>query len=195
VKKRYAFALNNKENIILKSSMAWNKVAILEDIQILFQTRKVELVIGHGIAVGMLQDVINGLQGATQNKRVLSDQCVCKGNLGLYAVQDFAACILEQNHDNNVFQECSHQSYRICAAKKRAVWVYNNKFGSIMLEITPWFEVTESTEQKKYEQWIQQYRPIAKRIITIEKAHELVEQIRSLLRIIRINGDLSPDFE
>lgn len=42
---------------------------------------------------------------------------------------------------------------------------------------------------------IQQYRPIAKRIISTETARLLVQQIKSLLCIVRINEGLTPDFQ
>lgn len=188
MKKRCVFFLNKKEKIILNSSIAWNKSTLLQEIHIIFQSRRIELMIGQGIVVNILQDIVNGLEDALQNKRTLSNSCICKGNLGLYAIKDFGSCILEESSNQDVLEECPHQSYRICAAKKRGAWIYNNAHGNIIFEITPWFEPTENTKKSIYEQWLQQYQPIVKRIIEPPVTQQWIAQMKTLLQIAKDNS-------
>ena len=71
-------------------------------------------------------------------------------------------------------------------------WLYNDADGSIVLEITPsypWHFKTPNRKEKfiTYEQWLQQYKPLAKFIIPNNVASAWKDQIASVLESIEKN--------
>jgi hypothetical protein len=82
--------------------------------------------------------------------------------------------------------------YHLWAGGNNVTWLYNDKSGAIILEVTPLYPYlhTDPQEEPKYifyEKWIKDYRPHFVRTIPRERAQEWLIQAHKIIEQIKIN--------
>jgi hypothetical protein len=185
--------INNKEYLVIITCIPWNKIQILQDIRVIFESRYLNLIIGEEAVMALLQDFINILHKVTKKECILPNgRCLtCRKDIGLCAVQSLVACIFHEDNTLTGDVVCSQQDYQLFGYKnKRASWLYNDKHENIVLEVTPWFDVRKYKNKVIFKKWIKNYRPILKRTIAPEIARKWILQMEVLLRTVRINSGL-----
>lgn len=83
-------------------------------------------------------------------------------------------------------------NYMLCGFRHRQTWLYNDKYGNIILEVTPSYHSLIKRRKKKmsFTRWMDtKYKPILKRIIKKEVAEEWVILAKNMLSMIQKNKE------
>jgi hypothetical protein len=188
----YSVSLNKKEYIEIHTPIPWSEVKIFYDVRLVLKNKKQRLVIGEDIAIGLIEDLMCAVQEAIKKERILDHTCICQGNVGLQSVKSSYDLMVGNQVVIDANATCVHQGYSVCGFKNsRATFVYNDQFGNIILEITPWFSVYRYENKDVFPKWVKQYKPILRRYVKPEVAQILVEQLQLLLAMVRKNSGLN----
>ena len=100
------------------------------------------------------------------------------------------------NADNNSKLSYANQKYKFLDDyylwySKFTTWIYNDNLGNIILEITPSYPHTYSSNfsYQDYLQWIEAYKPIYKQIVSREIAQKWLDQASHILMVIDENSE------
>jgi hypothetical protein len=119
-----------------------------------------------------------------------------KKSLGFYQSQYYK----NDNRKNLIYKESDEGNKYWIGSKYKlfdfnpASWLYNDKQGNILLEITPtypwFFDKPEAGETFiKYSEWMKTYKPILVRTISKETAQQWLNQIDELIEVVKANDE------
>lgn len=190
--------LNNSTKLFIGSSCCpLNELLLFCKIHVMFVGRHNSFIIGHDVAITIIEEFIAGLFGAVNNERLLDASCY---NIGFVANEYDQYYFKEKIRDaKNSFKMDSEDfwigyKYLLFGCKNKTTWLYNNQHGKSILEITPYFN-NYSRINKTYAQWIKYYKPILKLTLNKDIMVQWIDLLIILLRIIRINAKLDPDYD
>lgn len=186
------FHLHKKEDLAFSAYHSIGLIHCCYEGHILFQNKKRAFIIGNTSIIEAAKRLRFLCEKALSNQLCLHESI--KNNIGLL-----------ENEYNNVFWEETYSTvtrtfikegsswignrYSLWGAKNKATWLYNDQYGNIILEITPWFHSSYRNRFEKlpFAQWIKSYKPILKRIIPKETAKQWIVQADKLINIIEQN--------
>lgn len=189
--------INTHTKIIVGGRLPLSKVGIFYEVMVLFHEKNYSLLIGRDISINIAEQFISLFTKAINKCLVLDESCYNIGRLDneydssvwIYKDENRIS-IKKDGHDNWIGEQ-----YRLCVYKERVSWLYNDQYGNIILEVTPWFNVRKYKNQVVYEKWIKNYKPILKRTIAPEIAQKWIQQMEVLLRTVRVNSGLDPEYD
>jgi hypothetical protein len=189
--------INRRAKIVVGGRLPLPRIGIFYEVMILFDEKKHSLLIGRDICINIAEQFISLFTKAINNSLVLDDSCNNIGHIdneydsSVWIYRDEHRISIKKNDHGNWIGE----QYRLCVYKERVSWLYNDQYGNIILEITPWFNVRKCKSKASYEKWIKNYKPILKRTIAQEVAQKWIQQMKVLLRMVRINSGLDSEYD
>ena len=70
---------------------------------------------------------------------------------------------------------------------KLSKWLYNDAFGNIIFEITPEIIDISNLSKKRYDLWMQSYKPFFKCIMSQDTAQNWLYEITHVLKVLEKN--------
>lgn len=188
--------LNNSTQLLIGSPCCpLKKLLLFCKIHVMFVGRHNSFIIGHDVAITIIEEFIAGLFGAVNNERLLDESCY---NIGFVGAEYNNYCFMGNKRDvKNYFKMDSEDlwigyQYLLFGCKTKTTWLYNDQHGKSILEITPYFN-NYSRINKTYAQWIKQYKTILKLTLHKDIMVQWIDLLKIVLRIIRINSKLDPE--
>jgi hypothetical protein len=188
---------DKSSKLLIGSRWPLDKMKILDEIDIVFFERPFMLIIGQEAFITIIEEFIRRIFYALKNELLLDESCY---NIGLVANQYDYVFWIEKNNDRSAFKHIRNTcwigyEYKLFAYKSRISWLYNDRYGNIVLEVTPWFNVYKCKDKAIYKQWIKNYKPILKRTIAPEIAQKWIKQMEKLLNLIRVNSGIDSEYD
>lgn len=189
--------LNKKTKIIIGSSCCPLKELLLFcwiDVMLVCKDRS--FIIGHDVAITIIEEFIAGLFGAANNERLLDESCY---NIGFAASEYNHSFFMDKKDKKNSFKINSEDfwighKYLLFGCKSKTTWLYNDQYGNSILEITPHFN-NYRPKNKIYAQWIKYYKPILKLFLNKAVIIQWINLLKIVLHTIRINAKLDPNYD
>lgn len=182
------FQISETQSLIIKNlCYQGNHLYRWDPIEIIFKDKNIEYIINqHDYLMPKIEDIYYYLQSVIKNKLCLSKSL--KGNIGYLRNQD--------SEQNNISISEKHKKllkkklpiYIMWGGNKFETWLYNQN-NKIYLEIIPLYEwaYRDPEEGEKFipfDEWIENYKPLA--VIEIDKAtaQQWLEQTKMLMKEI-----------
>lgn len=84
-------------------------------------------------------------------------------------------------------------NYQVWRHRPWVTWMYNDKNGNIILEITPEYPYLFTNGKRKikkpFQEWLKSYKPLVVRIVPVEVAVQWLEQANKIIAIIEQKWD------
>lgn len=196
-KKQITFKLNNTEKIVITSEESLNDIHCCSRALITFNKGNEILKLEDNSLVHNLHEFISLLTKALNNE--LNIHKSIQNNLGYlgahYSFYSLAENKLIQSglvFDKNDWVGEKYQLWAHLCVWDFTGWVYNDKSGNIILELTPrykgsWFDPDKPKKVKEYEEFLANYKSYSTTIISIETAKRLLDQAHTILKQIDKN--------
>jgi hypothetical protein len=190
------FKLNNDEKFIVELDNYLEKLPCYCFIPVVFFIKQQGYVLSDWGLPEVVQDMRNSLVKALKNELQLHESI--SRDIGYLENINFdhdnkQAEIADQRNEDywqphpdlvymqdGVFFFWVGSIYKIWGHHNLATWIYNDKQGNIIFEITPrypgLFAEDKSVIKISFEEWMKTYKPFIVRIISPEVAHQWIEQ-------------------
>lgn len=204
------FILNQNEYFFLKcGDIPIKEVAMPYFLDVIWSANNKKTIIGQGYSFDLVENLIELLSDAIDNKLFFDEQAYI--DIGLiwdkfnnpneskpillqYAAQQGLMCeLLDQEYILNLLF-----SSHVGTKKHKKTFIYNNKFGEIVLLVSPQFYWKEDLFDSnhfdtfesvgiEYLHFLKNYKPIFKRIVSREIAKQWILQAKFLEQLFREN--------
>src|SRR5579872_931021 len=191
------FAFDNDEKIIMQSQASLDEVNCCTEVSIIFIQANKQLVLSYDSLRHNINMLNILLKKASKHELTLHSGII--KDIG-YLFNQYSATICGEKlkeptfltyikHNNELYWPGNdHHLW----AKDYTSWLYNDRDGAIVFEITPFYpymycEPEEEPNYLPYKEWITTYKPYFMRKISIKVAQEWLKQTENILRKIDSN--------
>jgi hypothetical protein len=195
MKKNIIFKINRKEFIKLIFDDCQESILYEEHALEFFLKNDRVFIIGHDTILEFAEKIHLLMQVAVANKLLLHPSI---SNLGLMSNQhtyllwnsdeDLPKSFVDIDSEDGIWWVGSQ--YKLSGYKNRTAWLYNDEYGNIIFEITPWYNSLKNGkhEAMSFQKWSENYKSILKRVIAPDIAQQWIQQAKELIELIYENG-------
>ncbi|HSC24712.1 MAG TPA: hypothetical protein VLB80_00645 [Candidatus Babeliales bacterium] len=192
------FLLNHKEKIRLTFQGLLHEIDCCDDGLITFIQDYYKIILNDGSIRDAIY-ILGILLQKSLNKKLLLPESIKEDigfvynqyNYSLWLKDDFIITnpFLDKNvEENNVW---IGTIYHLWAFKECVTWLYNDKNGLIIFEITPlypfFYDTPKELSSISYNEWIKNYKPYVIKVIPKEIAQQWLQQANALIKQIDAN--------
>jgi len=184
------FKLNKKNKMIVELQAPLNDMHCCSDSSLFFIEQKKKIkIFDDSLKYGM--ELFNSMLQKSLNNELVLDGSI-KPDIGyLYneEIQDKPGLVYEQFEGRKFWVG---RNYFLWGYGYLATWIYNNKQGETILEITPIYPGSFLTSRKKsglisYEDWLANYKPYFLTVLSKDTITTLLEQTETIYKQINNN--------